>query len=693
MKISRLSGATVSNTLWIRRAGVVALLMLGLGIPLTAPEHFWLLLVALPTVMLSTPRTSKAVWGRMFVLCLVSAVIRAAVGPGDVHVATNVFSPGIDHFRTVIPEAVMEAASSDFRARYDEYELRVPRPVSRNFGQWGLPEGTTLRKRFLAVDSLIDWPLGAANSLNYNTRRYNDELRFGSVPPAEVMDRRYMPYYAIVTFAPRHSGRELCFRGNLFLRSEVTYHRLGSPLQLECFLLPTASNGQSPTIVAYQTGPNDELRLNLEVTLQDYLAAAAYRAFPLLVSTIVFVVLTDLRHLTKRRKIVLAVMSVVAVTTITSFRTSVLGLPPLGTFVLYLEGGDGLTYAGYGRQIAHAVLEGRYAEAIRGGESVFYYQPGFRYIQAANLAFFGPSSAGAVLAAALVTVALLGLSRRFLPNGRDWPILLLWLLPILSAFDAAAVGFGLSTPIRTGATLPQVLQEGVYGLGEPTALLFLLAASAVCLHLIDSPTQGVRGHCLAGFLMSIAILIRLNWMAPAAVVLGGVVLTSINHSNWRQVIWLICSMGLLFLVPLHNYWFAGEWIFTTTALTTLGDRSLYWPAAGSLWAVDADMLREAISLERDAIQRVLNSWGMLLTEGRMILIASSVIALVMPAVPFWVRVFAAAALVGFAPYLLLAYRDRYVVPADLFAALVFWRLALFEGRRFIAAAWLHPRRS
>ena len=89
---------------------------------------------------------------------------------------------------------------------------------------------------------------------------------------------------------------------------------------------------------------------------------------------------------------------------------------------------------------AHAVLEGRYAEAIRGGESVFYYQPGFRYIQAANLAFFGPSSAGAVLAAALVTVALLGLSRRFLPNGRDWPILLLWLLPILSAFDAAAVG-------------------------------------------------------------------------------------------------------------------------------------------------------------------------------------------------------------------------------------------------------------
>ena len=601
------------------------------------------------------------------------------VGPGDIHVAANIFSPGNEHFYGVIPQPVLNIASEDYRARYGSYELTVPRAVARGFSQWGLPEGTTFRRRLLAIDRLIDWPLGAVNdkARNYNTRKYNDTGRFGSVPPAAVMHRQQMPYYAVVTFAARHAGQRLCFRGNLFLESEG-YRRLGSPQQRECIVLPTTSSGQPPAIVAYQTGPDDELHLHLEATTHDYLGEIAYRVLPWFVSTIAFVVLVDLGSLTNRRRVVLAVLIVVATTQVISVRESVFDLPPFGTFVVHREGWDGLTHAGFGRRIANAVRDGHYAEVFRGGEDIYHHQPGFRYVQALNLALFGPSSAGAVLAGCLVTVALLGLARRFLPNGRDWPFQLLWLLPVLPIFDKIVFGLGWSTPFRTAATFSEVLSLSIVGNGEPTALLLLVAASAICLHLMDGRAQGIHRHLLAGLLMSFGILIRANWVPCGAIVLAGVAWTSICHSNWRQVVALVCSVSPLLVMPLHNYWFGNDWILTADILQR-----------HSQWVVDMELIRTAIARNMGAIERVSDHWGMLLTDGRIILIIASVVAVVMPSVPFWVRVFATAALAGFVPYLLLVYRDRYVILPDLLAALVFWRLALFEGRRSITAIWAY----
>ena len=674
-------GSLINNVVWFRRIGILCLLLLGLGLPLARTEHFWLLLFVLPVVCLSMPRKSRIAWGTALVLCVLGALIRMLVGPGDIHIAANVFSPGNDHFQDVIPQTVLDAASSDFRTRYGSYELQVPRPVARNFGQWRLPEDTTYRRRILAIDSLIDWPLGAVNdrARNYNTHKYNDTGRFGTVPPTEVMHRQHMPYYAIVTFAARHAGQRLCFRGNLFLEREG-YRRLGSSQQCECIVLPTRLSGQPPTIVAYQIGPDDELHLHLEATPHDYLGEIAYRVLPWLFSTIAFVVLVDLGSLTNRRRVVLAAMLVVATSQVISVRTSVLDLPPVGAFVVHHEGWDGLTHAGLGRQIANAVRDGHYAEAFRGEEDIYYYQPGFRYVQALNLALFGPSSAGAVLAGCLVTVALLGLTRRFLPNGRDWPFLLLWLLPVLPVFDEIVFGLGLSTPVRTAATASGVLLLSVVGNGEPTALFLLLVGSAICLHLMDGRAQEIHLHLLAGLLMSFGILIRANWLPCGVIVLAGVAWTSIRHSHWRQVVTLVCSVSPLLVMPLHNYWFGNEWILTVDILQR-----------HSQWVVDRELAQTAMAGNIGAIGHVLNHWGMLLTDGRIILIVASVVAIVMPSMPFWVRVFATAALAGFIPYLLLLYEDRHVILPDLLAALVFWRLVFFEGRRSITAAWAYVK--
>ena len=48
--------ARCAHAAWVRRIGILCLLVLGAGLPLARPEHFWLLLVALPVVCLSRPR-------------------------------------------------------------------------------------------------------------------------------------------------------------------------------------------------------------------------------------------------------------------------------------------------------------------------------------------------------------------------------------------------------------------------------------------------------------------------------------------------------------------------------------------------------------------------------------------------------------------------------------------------------------
>ena len=127
--------ASINRVVWFRRIGVLCLLLLGLGLPLARTEHFWLLLFALPVLCLSMARKSRIAWGTALVLCVLGALVRMLVGPGDIHVAANIFSPGNEHFYGVIPQPVLNIASEDYRARYGSYELTVPRAVARGFSQ------------------------------------------------------------------------------------------------------------------------------------------------------------------------------------------------------------------------------------------------------------------------------------------------------------------------------------------------------------------------------------------------------------------------------------------------------------------------------------------------------------------------------------------------------------------------------
>ncbi|MBA7703619.1 hypothetical protein ES703_112407 [subsurface metagenome] len=72
---------------------------------------------------------------------------------------------------------------------------------------------------------------------------------------------------------------------------------------------------------------------------------------------------------------------------------------------------DGLTYEGHGRVMLQHALQGNWAGFLRGGEDVYYYQPGLRYFRSLEKAIFGETVYFYLLAFAFFPVVLYKLVR------------------------------------------------------------------------------------------------------------------------------------------------------------------------------------------------------------------------------------------------------------------------------------------
>ena len=72
------------------------------------------------------------------------------------------------------------------------------------------------------------------------------------------------------------------------------------------------------------------------------------------------------------------------------------------------SGDDGLVYDGYARVMLQHLLAGDFREAMRGGESVFYFTPGMRYLRAFEHAIFGESYLGYLALMMLLPMLVFG---------------------------------------------------------------------------------------------------------------------------------------------------------------------------------------------------------------------------------------------------------------------------------------------
>ena len=96
------------------------------------------------------------------------------------------------------------------------------------------------------------------------------------------------------------------------------------------------------------------------------------------------------------------------------------------------SGDDGLVYDGYARRMLQHLLAGDIVGALEGGEKVFYFTPGTRYLRAAEHVIFGESYLGYLSLMLALPILVFALFRRFLP--------LRWALALGLVFAGVPIG-------------------------------------------------------------------------------------------------------------------------------------------------------------------------------------------------------------------------------------------------------------
>src|SRR5262249_30728231 len=127
------------------------------------------------------------------------------------------------------------------------------------------------------------------------------------------------------------------------------------------------------------------------------------------------------------------------------------------------------------------LVAGDLAGALQGGEAVFYFTPGMRYLRAAEHVFFGESYLGYLSLILLLPFLVFALFRRFLP--------LTWAIVLTLIFAAIPVGIGF------GSSLVQYVKWAARGFADPAAYVLFLAGFVL---LLGRVREGPRDRSVVG---------------------------------------------------------------------------------------------------------------------------------------------------------------------------------------------------
>ena len=222
--------------------------------------------------------------------------------------------------------------------------------------------------------------------------------------------------------------------------------------------------------------------------------------------------------------------------------------------VLYREPGhDPMTYESLSRSIGKSE---NFADFLRGGSDIFYYQPFFRYYLALNHILLGDGNNG------------VSIFNKFF---------FLFMIPFIFLFFSQRLRF--IPALIISLAFMNILYSWAFsflydGLSEYPAWLFLIMA-VYLLFFNRSHVGYFIGFAMLGF----ASITRVNFLPGVLYLIFVFCLYYLwtTLTNYRQKVWLkkyrVIFIGFLIfitiysLVPLHNYFFGKELVLTTSSST------------------------------------------------------------------------------------------------------------------------------
>jgi hypothetical protein len=241
-------------------------------------------------------------------------------------------------------------------------------------------------------------------------------------------------------------------------------------------------------------------------------------------------------------------------------------------------GDDGLVYDGFARVMLQKLLAGDLIGALEGGEKVFYFTPGMRYLRAAEHLVFGETYLGYLALVLLLPFLVLALLRRFLP--------LTWALAAVVVFTLVPLG------VVFGTSLVQYVKWAARGFADPAAAVLFLAGLVLLLDRRDGPRDRPGPAAASGLLLALALFVRPNLAPGAGALLAGAGLAALWQRQYRRLVGLVAGFLPVLGMALHNWAYGGVLVLFTS--TALHHTTMVMPPSDYLAAI-AELLRLDLS--------------------------------------------------------------------------------------------------
>jgi hypothetical protein len=324
-------------------------------------------------------------------------------------------------------------------------------------------------------------------------------------------------------------------------------------------------------------------------------------------------------------------------------------------------GNDGLVYDSWARLMVQQLLAGDVVGALMGGETVFYFTPGSRYLRAVEHLIFGETSFGTVsLLLLLPFLVFVSFQRYFTARTALAMVLIFVAIPIGALF---------------GSTFFIYVKHAAHGFGDSAAAILFLAG---VLGIVGISSQGPSARFASAFgtalLFAVAVFLRPNFAIGAAVLLGGAGLAALWQHQNQRLAGLCLGFLPVFSMALHNWYYGGVFVLfsrhTNLAQSMPMPPGAYVAALWELLRLDfagGDFARGARQIGRMLLGPS-ESIAMAPVHAAALLIVVRV--LLSRRYEGWLRLMAGATLGLYTPALFFLYSDRYQIIAWLLTLLV-----------------------
>jgi hypothetical protein len=649
---------------------ILALVVAVLGLPITHLFAYAILLIAAIVVFYGNAVLRPRAWFTALAIALVAVAGQYLLNPPRIDEGHNVFL--VDGPNNALVTGLPPDVYRLMAAEFDKVHPPERRCDPKTAGCWrggGFPSRTYA----FSADGILDaaplsrrvdginfsdpvWlRLGFTNDTRYDwNRQISDIDRFHR-------DRRFwmglqrwqltMPYFVMYRFPAAFVGSDLCWTGSTIWEERNEQFALLSNSQWACRPIEASDVGKRIYGLGFKPG-------TLAMTLEPPVTLVARQAVAIGLMVFAAVAIVGLLSHWRARWVLLPA-------TLVGLALIVIGIDDASFIggLRPLDGGDdGLWYESAARGIVQNLMAGNFAEALKGGEAVFYYGgPGLRYLRAFERIVFGDTNLGYLSLVLLLPLIVFAIYRRFLP-GR-------WALALALVFVAVPVG-GLF-----GTTFFQYGKWAARGFADPAACIFAFAGLLFTVGFTRlGPGTRFAPALAGGLLFALALFVRPNIAPFVGVILGGAGLAALYWRHWPRLVGLCLGFLPVALMPLHNWYFGG--VFVLFSANSAHPLVFVMPpqayAAAAMELLTLDLAGEHVTRAARHLVNWLSGPSEMAFMGPLNALAVAILFHVTLRARFdpWLRLVAAASIAQLAVGLFYVATSRYHMLAWFFTALV-----------------------